>query len=121
MKSGLLALAALLASTTASAGTPAAPLVTINGSGQGSWEVLCHVASAGGDETIRALGPDRPTLALTSLRRATCNYKNGARGPLTIAIVSTAFACPFTVSADASCETQFKPGAFGSIELRRKP
>ncbi|RQW40504.1 hypothetical protein [Novosphingobium sp. LASN5T] len=120
MKSRLLAIAALLASTGATAGTPATPMVTVRGTGQGSWEMLCHVTAPGGDETIRAVGPDRPVLALTSLRRATCNYKNGSAGPLAVAIETTQFACPFAGAAEGTCETQFKTGAFGSIELRRK-
>jgi|EndMetStandDraft_8_1072994.scaffolds.fasta_scaffold02570_12 hypothetical protein len=121
MKSGLLAIAALLASAAASAGAPATPQLTIRGTGQGSWELLCHVTSPGGDETIRAVGPDRPVLALTNLRRATCNYKNGSAGPLTVAVETTQFSCPFVGAAEGTCESQLKPGAFGSIELRRKP
>ncbi|WP_068075680.1 hypothetical protein [Novosphingobium lentum] len=120
MKSAFLAIAALVATTSANAGSPAAPLVTITGSAQGSWEMLCHVTSSNGDETILGLGPDHASSALTYLRRATCNYKNSARGPLTVTFASSTFACPFKAPVAAPCEAQFTPGAFGSIEIRRK-
>lgn len=121
MKPGFLAVATLLTAVAANAGAPASPQVTIRGSGQGNWELLCHVGVVGGDETIRAVGPDRPMLALANARRVTCNYKNGAAGPLTVSIETTQFSCPFAGAVDGACEGQIKASAFGSIELRRKP
>lgn len=123
MKTGILSAIALLATslaTAASAGTPVAPVVTIKASGQGGWEILCHVTPTSGDETVRGLAPDRDTFATANIRRATCNYKNASTGPLTVSINSTAFACPFKLPAEAPCETQFGKSQFGSFELRRK-
>ena len=120
MKFGILPIIAALAITgPAYAEAPSAPAVTIKGSGAGKWEVLCHVTSNGGDETVRALEPSRDTFATNNIRRATCNYKNGSTGPLTITVISSTFTCPFKGAAEGECVTQYNKGAFGTFEVRR--
>lgn len=121
MKFGILPIiAALAVSAPVHAEAPSAPVVTIKGSGSGNWEVLCHITSNGGDETVRGLTPSRDTLATNNIRRATCNYKNASAGSLTIAVSSSAFACPFKVAADAQCAAEFGKSDFGTFEVKRK-
>lgn len=121
MKFGILPIiAALAVSGPAYAEAPSAPVISIKGSGSGNWEVLCHVTSNGGEETVRGLTPSRDTLATNNIRRATCNYKNASTGPLTIAVSSTAFPCPFNVEADAQCAAEFGKSEFGTFEVKGK-
>lgn len=120
MKIGILSMVALVASSAASAGVPSAPAVTIKASGQGHWEILCHVFSGSGEETIRAIEPGRDTLTVSNVRRASCNYKNASTGPLAVAVTSDALTCPFKVAADVPCEAQFGKSDFGTFELKGK-
>lgn len=120
MKFGIFQIVAALAmSVPAYADAPSASLVSIKGSGAGKWEVLCHVTSRGGDDSIRILEPSRDTFATNNIRLASCNYKNGSAGPLTISVSASAFACPFKGAPEGECAAVYSAGAFGTFELRK--
>jgi len=91
---------------------------SISASGQGDWEMICHLVT-GGDQSDAILGPDRSSYSNPRLQRASCTYKSPSSAPLVITI-SGAGGCPFKgVNADACVLTTSK-GRAGSFELKVK-
>lgn len=92
---------------------------TISASGQGSWEMICHIV-ADGDQSDRILGPDRSSYSSPKLQRASCSYKGASGGPLVITITGAA-ACPFKGASADACTLSVPRGRAGSFELKVKP
>lgn len=111
----------LIAGSLAGPGTAmAAPDVapTISASGQGSWEMICHIAA--GDQSDRILGPDRSSYSSPKLQRASCSYKGASGGPLVITITGPT-ACPFKGASADACMLSVPKGRAGSFELNVRP
>jgi len=92
---------------------------TISASGQGSWEMICHIV-AGGDQSDHILGPDRSSYSSPKLQSASCSYKGASGGPLVITITGTT-ACPFKDASADACTLTVPKGRAGSFELKVKP
>ena len=91
---------------------------SISATGQGSWEMLCHIV-ADGEQSDRFLGPNRSSYSNPKLQRAECSYKAPQAAPLVITIAGSA-TCPFKgASADACTLTEIK-GRAGKFELKFK-
>lgn len=105
---------ALLAPVNVAAAPDAVP--TISATGDGAWEMICHVV-AGGDQLVRVLSADRHVYADPKMQRASCEYRNSQRGPLTISI-SGANTCPFKGASAEACTISVPSGRAGSFELR---
>lgn len=112
--------AVLLVTSSASQAAPSDHPISITASGQGQWQMLCHVTPESGEENVRVLEPQRAAFTSTNMRRATCNFKNASTGPTTITIEGAAWACPFPVSDGGTCAKTIAASAFGDFELKRK-
>lgn len=114
-----LALIGALSPALASAQT-ADPQASLKTKGEGHYEVWCKITPTSGDETTRYLEPGHDTLNLARVRRASCNYKAGSTGTVTVTLSGTDWNCPFRAATDGACEQAFNHSSFGSFELKRK-
>ena len=94
-----------------------APAMTITVTGQGKWEVLCHVSGKGDDETV-FLTPARGSLSRTGVKAASCQTTSPARGPITFSLVG-ALNCPLRQAPAGTCEQAFRSGS-ASLEYNAK-
>jgi hypothetical protein len=120
MKSKLVATAILVAISSTSQAAPSDHAISIAVTGQGQWQAWCHVAPDSGEEFVRAIDPTRATYSTGNIRRATCNFKNAAAGPMTIKIDGAKWACPFPVSDQGTCSKTVAAGGFGDFALKQK-
>lgn len=93
---------------------------TISARGDGSWEIICHVLLPGGDQATPILSPGRSSYANREMRGASCDVRNGTKGPLVVTISAPAMACPFKGASADACEQSFAKGRAGSFELKTK-
>lgn len=90
---------------------------TITASGEGNWEMICHIVRPGGDQIVRILEHDRNTYSDASLLRASCEIRNTRKSPLVVTIAAPTMKCPFKTAAADTCTQTFAPGRAGSFEL----
>ena len=94
----------------------AADLPGVGVTGDGRWEVNCHVIAAGEPKTI-LLGPDRAAYSNAGLSRAECKYRVNSGTGLKIT-VSAPEACPFTGSTPDACSIDVPASKAGSFKFR---
>lgn len=116
----LLLTAALAAGAAWAADTPTT-ISTVSATGDGSWEILCHVNAGGGDNAIRILNKNRPGFSIPGMRGASCSFTKPGKNALTISIESAALLCPFKSAAPDACTQTFEKGAAGSFNIKPKP
>lgn len=93
---------------------------TISAAGEGSWEMICHVSTGGGEDSPRILNPGRSSFSLAEMRSASCSFTKQGKKALTISIDSPTFLCPFKSAAADACKQTFEKGAAGSFDLKPK-
>lgn len=120
MKTLMMGLLLVTGPGAALAGDASNTVSTISAQGDGSWEIICHVGLPGGDLATPILGPGRSSYSSRELRRASCDVKNGGKGPLVVTITAPAMACPFKAATADACQQTFAKGRAGSFELKAK-
>ncbi len=111
-------LASVASAAPAGAAHSPAAASTISATGQGNWEIICHIVRPGGETINRILDAGHDHYSDASLLRASCDVKNANRAPLAVSISAPAMKCPFKVSDNGACEQSFAKGRAGSFELR---
>jgi hypothetical protein len=118
MTKWLMLLAAGLVASPVNAADAASAPPSISASGQGNWEMICHIV-ANGDQQVRVLGPDHSIYSDAKMQRASCDYKNTTSAPLVITIAG-APACPFKDASADACSLTVAKGRAGSFDLKVK-
>lgn len=111
--------AAMLAGSAHAAEAPAVESV-ISATGEGNWEIICHVVRPGGEQIVRILNAQQNKYSDASLLRASCDVRNANRAPLAVSISAPAMRCPFKVEGANACEQTFAKGRAGSFEFSTK-
>jgi len=120
MKTAMLGMLLMTSPSAALADDAGDAASTISARGDGSWEIICHVVRPGGDTATPILSPGRSSYSDRELRRASCDVRNAAKGPLVVTISAPAMACPFKSAVADACEQTFAKGRAGSFELKAK-
>lgn len=120
MKTLMMGLLLVTSPGAALAGDASDTVSTISAQGDGSWEIICHVLLPGGDQATPILGPGRSSYANREMRGASCDVRNGTKGPLVVTISAPAMACPFKGASADACEQTFTKGRAGSFELKAR-
>ena len=115
-----LALALLAVALAAPVG--ARPAVTaISVKAVGGWEMICHVTTSFGDQTVQILDAGHSSLALTGFNNVSCEQTGAGRGPMVVSVAGPA-TCPFKGATQGACEKSFASGRAGSFAVRpRRP
>lgn len=116
----MLLVAALTAGPALASDTSANPS-TVSATGEGGWEVICHVNTGGGDDTVRILNSGKSSFSLAAVRGASCSFTKPGKAALTILIQSSTLRCPFKSAESDACKQTFEKGAAGSFDLKPKP
>ncbi len=116
----LLLTAALVAGPACAVGAPS-DVSTVSATGEGNWEIICHVSTFGGDDTPRILSNGKSSLSLAGMRSASCSFHKPPKNPLTVTIESATLLCPFKSAAPDACKQTFEKGPAGSFEIKQKP
>jgi len=116
----MLLLTAALAATPASAVDAPTNVSTVSATGEGSWEVICHVGTVGGEDSPWILNNRRTSFSVAGARAASCAFTKPSRSALTISIESTTLLCPFKSAAPDACKQTFEKGAAGSFDIKQK-
>ena len=85
-------------------------------SGDGRWEVNCHVVADGSPKTV-LLAPERPSYSHARLTRAECKYRVNSGAGVKIT-VSAPDACPFTGALPTACSIDVASSNAGSFNFR---
>ena len=93
----------------------------MSATGEGNWEIICHVSTGGGDDSLRILNGGKTSFSLAGMRSASCSFHKPSAKPLTITFESATLLCPFkSVAAPDACRQTFEKGAVGSFDLKPK-
>ncbi|MEG3146020.1 hypothetical protein U1839_15285 [Sphingomonas sp. RT2P30] len=117
MKMWTIILAAVVSAAPADAADAPAAVNTLSATGQGNWEIICHIVRPGGESLNRILDAGHDHYSDANLLRASCDVKNANRAPLIVSISAPALKCPFKVAETGACEQSFAKGRAGSFEL----
>ena len=120
MKTLLMIFAATVLAGPVNAADAPVAVSTLSATGEGSWEIICHVVKPGGEQVVRILNAEQSRYSDASLLRASCDVKNANRAPLVISLSAPAMKCPFKAGDTDACEQTFAKGRAGSFELRAK-
>jgi hypothetical protein len=97
----------------------ASDVITVSVRGAGSWEMICHVLTASGDQVAEVVDGHRSTLSSRDFHSVSCEQTASARGPLVVSISGPA-TCPFKGATAGTCSRTFASGSVGSFTTRRK-
>ena len=92
----------------------------LSATGDGHWEMICHVNTEGGDEMPRILDSSKSSMSVTGMWSGSCSFSKPGKMPLTISIESTTVACPFKAAAPDACKQTFDKGSAGSFDIKPK-
>lgn len=115
-----LLLAAALAAGPAGAVDAPTTITTVSATGEGSWEIICHVSAGGGGDSPRILNNGRTSFSAADVRGASCSFTKSSRSALTISIESATLLCPFKSAAPDTCRQTFEKGGAGSFDIKLK-
>lgn len=94
---------------------------TLSATGDGNWEIICHINTNGGDDSPRILNKGKSSISVAEMRSGSCSFHKSSKQPLIVTIESATVLCPFKSAAPDACTQTFEKGAAGSFEIKPKP